>query len=67
MKQVHDYYPELDILEINHDLDHIYIMISIPPKMSVGQVVRVIKSNTSKDLKRKFTFLKDVYWGADGI
>ena len=35
--------------------------------MSVSQVVRIIKSNTSKDLKKKFGFLKDVYWGTDGI
>lgn len=67
LKQLHDYYPELDIVEINHDLDHIHVMISIPPKMSVGQVVRILKSNTSKDLKKKFPFLKQVYWGTDGI
>ena len=35
--------------------------------MSISQVVRIIKSNTSKDLKKKFVFLKDVYWGTDGI
>ena len=35
--------------------------------MSVGQVVRILKSNTSRDLKKKFPFLKKVYWGTDGI
>ena len=33
----------------------------------ISQVVRIIKSNTSRDLKKKFKFLKDVYWGSDGI
>lgn len=67
LKQLYDYYPEIEIQEINHDKDHIHMMISIPPKMSVGQVVRIIKSNIAKDMKKKFTFLKDVYWGNDGI
>jgi putative transposase len=67
LKQLKDYYPEIDILNINHDVDHIHILVVIPPKFSVSQVVRILKSNTSKDLKKKFSFLKDVYWGTDGI
>ena len=67
LKQIKDHYPELDIQEINRDIDHIHILTVIPPKMSVSTAVRIIKSNTSKDLKRKFSFLKDVYWGTDGI
>lgn len=67
LKQIKDYYPEIDILKINHDVDHIHILVVIPPKFSVSKVVRIIKSNTSKDLKKKFPFLKDVYWGTDGI
>lgn len=35
--------------------------------MSVGSVVRLIKSNTSRKLNNQFPFLKDVYWGTDGI
>jgi putative transposase len=67
LKQVKDHYPELDILEINHDVDHIHLLTVIPPKMSVAQAVRILKSNTSRDLKKKFSFLKEVYWGTDGI
>ena len=67
LKQLKTYYPEIDILKINHDVDHIHMLVVIPPKFSVAQAVRIIKSNTSKDLKKKFTFLKDVYWGTDGI
>lgn len=51
----------LDILE------YFEFDVVIPPKFSVSHVVRIIKSNTSKDLKRKFPFLKDVYWRTDGI
>ena len=61
------YYPEVEILEMNHDEDHVHMLISIPPKMSVGSVVRIIKSNTAKDMKKKFQFLKKVYWGTESI
>lgn len=67
LKQIKDHYPELDIIKVNHDVDHIHILAVIPPRMSVSEVVRIIKSNTSKDIKKKFSFLKDVYWGTDGI
>ena len=43
------------------------MLVSIPPKMSVGSVVRIVKSNTSRGLKQKFPFLKEMYWGTDGI
>ena len=67
LKQVKEYYPEIDILKINHDIDHVHILAVIPPKMSVSKVVGILKSNTSKYLKKKFAFLKKVYWGTDGI
>jgi putative transposase len=67
LSEIEEYYPELQIIEYNHDVDHIHILMSIPPKMSVGSVVRIIKSNTSSKLKVKFPFLKKVYWGTDGI
>jgi len=67
LKELNESYPELEILKINHDEDHLHLLISIPPKMSVGSVVRILKSNTAKHLKAKFEFLKEVYWGTAGI
>ena len=52
---------------MNHDRDHVHILLSIPPKMSVGSVVRIIKSNTGNSMKKKFDFLKKIYQGNDGI
>ena len=52
---------------VNHDKDHIHIHVSIPPTEAVGKVIGLIKQNTSRDLKQKFSFLRKVYWGTDGI
>ncbi len=39
----------------------------IPPKMSVSSVVRLIKTNTGKAMRKHFPFLDKVYWGVKGI
>ncbi|MEZ5690375.1 MAG: IS200/IS605 family transposase [Rickettsiales bacterium] len=65
--EITEHYPEIDIMEYNDDKDHIHILVSIPPKMSVGDVVRIIKTNTARKIKVKFPFLKKVYWGTDSI
>ena len=67
LKELNQFYPELEILENNHDKDHIHLMMWIPPKMTIGQVVRILKSNTARHLKQKFPFLKEVYYGTDSI
>ena len=35
--------------------------------MTVGQVVRLIKTNTSRKIKEKFRVLKKHYWGTDSF
>jgi putative transposase len=60
-------YPELLVKEINTDLDHVHILISIPPQLSVGKVVGIIKANTARELNIKFPFLREVYWGTRSI
>lgn len=35
--------------------------------MRVSDVVRHIKSNRGRLMKRKFEYLRKTYWGADGI
>lgn len=67
LKKIKDFYPEIDILEINHDIDRIHILVSIPPKLAVGKVVGIIKANTARMLRVKFTYIKKTYWGNDGI
>ena len=67
LNEIREHYSQIEIIEANHDKDHVHLLISIPPKMSVGSAVRIIKSNMSVKLKEKFPFLKQVYLGTDGI
>ena len=59
--------PDLIIKTVKTDQDHIHLLVSIPPTVTVGSVVRLIKSNTAKSLNAKFPHLREVYWGTRSI
>lgn len=65
--EIAKYYPLIKFREVNHDRDHIHFLISSPPTMSIGKVVGIIKQNTARELKQKFPFIKQVYWGTDSV
>lgn len=59
--------PDIEVVKVNAPLDHVHLVIVIPPRVSVASVVGFIKSQTGGELKRKFPFLKKVFWGREGI
>ena len=67
MDEVRKYHPEIEYVERNIQPDHIHIIVSFPPKYSIAKVVQLIKSNTSRDLYKKFQFLRERYYGRGGI
>ena len=67
LAEVTEHYPLIKFKTMNHDKDHIHMQVSIPPTMSVGKVVGLIKQNTARNLKQKFPFLKEVYWGTEAV
>ncbi len=67
LAEVTEHYPTIRFKEVNHDKDHIHLLVSIPPTMSVGKAVGIIKQNTSREMRQKFPFVKQVYWGTDSV
>ena len=67
LAEIGKHYPQIRVREVNHDKDHLHLLLSIPPTLRVGKVVGIIKSNTARGLKQKFPFLREVYWGTDSI
>lgn len=65
--EITEHYPKIYFKTIKHDKDHIHMLVSIPPQISVGSIVRIIKTNTARGIKEQFPFLKEIYWGTDGI
>lgn len=48
-------YPQI---EINHDRDHVHTLISAAPSISVGNAVRIIKTNTIRQMREWDAFLE---------
>lgn len=67
LAEITEHYPLIRFKEINHDKDHLHMLISIPPTINVGKAVGIIKQNTARELKQKFSFLKSIYWGTESI
>jgi len=67
LAEITEHYPLIQFKTVNHDKDHIHILVSIPPTMAVGKAVGIIKQNTARELKQKFPYLKKVYWGTEAV
>jgi putative transposase len=53
----------LDIVEGNVQIDHVHIVLWIPPKFAVSTVVGFLKGKSSIKLFDRHTELKRRYWG----
>ena len=54
--------PGCEIIEQNIQDDRIHMLMVIPPKYAVSDVVREIKQYTASKLREKFAWLDKVYW-----
>ena len=59
--------PGVEIEELGMERDHIHMVVIIPPQMSVSQAVGFMKQQTSKGLRKKFSWLHEVYKGKEVI
>jgi putative transposase len=54
-----------EIIEMELAVEHVHILLSFPPKRSIGEVVRIIKSNTARELFREFPSMKRRLWAGE--
>ena len=54
--------PGCEIIERNIQVDHIHMVMVIPPKYAVSDVIGEIKQATASALREKFAWLEKVYW-----
>ena len=55
------YHPEIEIIKYNIQVDHVHLVIEIPPKYSVATIVGKIKQNSSRKIRERFVWLTKVY------
>jgi len=54
--------PGCEIIKQNIQEEHIHILVVIPPKYALIDVVGEIKQYTASKIKKKFAWLEKVYW-----
>ena len=54
--------PGVMIETIGFDLDHLHMVMVIPPKYSISSVMGQLKSQSVSRLRKRFPWLQKVYW-----
>ena len=71
MEELLRHFPNLQsdivVVEVNVQLDHIHLVLCIPPRVAVARVVSFLKSQSGKRLKAKYAFLHKVYWDGGSV
>ncbi len=53
-----------ELLEMNIQIDHIYLIVSVPPKMSISELMGIMKGKTAIKIFKSYPQLKKKpYWG----
>ncbi|MCF6766750.1 IS200/IS605 family transposase [Thiotrichales bacterium 19S3-7] len=54
--------PGVHLEEIGFDEDHLHMIMVIPPKYSISEVMGRLKSQSASELRKVYSWLKKVYW-----
>jgi putative transposase len=56
---------DCEVMEMEIAQDHVHIFSSIPPRYSVGEMVRILKCVSAKEIFRRFPQVKRELWGGE--
>ncbi len=54
--------PGVSVETIGFDLDHLHMVMVIPPKYSISDVMGQLKSRSASNMRKTFKWLSKVYW-----
>ena len=53
----------VDIISGSISADHVHILVSVPPSISISKIVQYIKGKSSRKILMEFEHLRKRYWG----
>lgn len=54
-------------MELSVQAEHVHMVAVIPPRYSVSKVVEILKSRSTKIIRKKFEWLNNVYYGTPAL
>ena len=64
LPQIQQYHPDVEVQQLSVQIDHIHMVLVIPPKYAVSSIVGKMKANLSRQLRLRYPELKRTFWGA---
>ena len=61
LQEITNFHPDVEIDTYNIQVDHVHLVMVIPPKYAVSAIVGKLKSNSSRKARAQFPFLRDRY------
>ena len=52
----------VELVELGLETDHLHMVLVIPPRYAVSDVIGTLKGQTAKLMRAKFSWLEKVYW-----
>jgi putative transposase len=54
---------EVEIIKGHVSVDHIHLLVSMPPHLSVSKLVGYLKGKSSRKVQQEFTEIRRQFWG----
>ena len=64
LPQIQPYHPDVEVQQWSVQIDHIPMVLVLPPKYAVSSIVGKMKAHLSRHLRLRYPELKRTYWGA---
>lgn len=58
---------DIEVIRVNVQPDHVHLVMVIPPRVSVAEVIQFMKSRTGKLLNERFGFIRKAMYGKEGM
>jgi putative transposase len=66
-KNIEELHSDIEVIAVSVQPDHIHLVICIPPRIAVADVIQFIKSQSAKTFKAKYGFMQKAIYGRSGI
>ena len=60
--EIQNYHPDIEVEKYSLREDHVHLIMIIPPRYSVSGIVGKIKTNTSREIRKKFQWVRKIYY-----
>ena len=61
IKEINEHHPDVIVEKYNIQEEHVHLVIEIPPRYSVAEIIGKIKQNSSRKIRGRFAWLDKVY------